>query len=404
MLREKKEISGTSGYERFARPQASRRWALLFVCLLAVLVLVAVPSRALAVEDPTLSEGQSAAVMDADGNLIYGYNEYDEVPMASITKIMTAMVAIDMDVPEDTVVTIVSSDMPSDAQSAGFEAGSTVTFDELMQAMLVYSANDAAYNIACYVAGSEDNFVALMNAKANEIGLEHTHFANSHGLEEDGHYSCAADLVTMGRYALENYPEIAELVTQESCTISVNGSYVTFESTDELLGSYPGACGIKTGHTAYGYSFLGSCERDGLQIYTCVLGCDTSDGRFNDTRTLWDWAFGTYYPSRTFATTSMNIDLVPYADHYGYWIVVKADQDLTGFIDTDGEDLTWSRTSIESGLAVLPGQPYAVITWKQGDRVVAKGSFSTSTQVIHAPYFGRLTTWLFVDPSAVAAA
>lgn len=100
----------------------------------------------------------------------------------------------------------------------------------------------------------------------------------------------------------------------------------------------------------------------------------------------------------------MNIDLVPYADHYGYWIVVKSDQDLTGFIDTDGEDLTWSRTSIESGLAVLPGQPYAVITWKQGDRVVAKGSFSTSTQVIHAPYFGRLTTWLFVDPSAVAAA
>ena len=366
-------------------------FAAAFVLAVAAFVL-AMPRAALAESEPAVAEAQEAIVVDADGNVLWSKNADDEVPMASITKIMTAMVALDSGISMDTVVTIQDGGLPSTSQLAGLEAGSTCTFGDLMQVMLVYSANDAAYNIACAVAGSEDAFVKLMNEKAKELGLTHTHFANAHGLEEDGHHSSASDLVVMGRYALENYDYIAQAVCQPSCTITVDGSQKTFESTDALIGT-PGACGIKTGATEYGYSFLGACSRHGVRIYSVVLGCPSKSGRFMDTLALWDWAYDRF--TRSFGSSSAPVAYVPFADHFGLFLEVSLDSDASGVVDPTGGDLSWSRTSLRRGLLALPGQPMGTVTWKQGDRLLCMTTLSASATPLRLVYMGDFDTWLF---------
>ena len=120
--------------------------------------------------------------------------------------------------------------------------------DQLLEALLVKSGNDAAVAIARNVAGSDEEFVKLMNAKAVELGLKNTHFANSHGLDAPGHYTTAADLATLGRYAM-TIPRFREIVRMKTVTIGQGKRKETLQSTDLLIGNYAGAIGIKTGFT-----------------------------------------------------------------------------------------------------------------------------------------------------------
>ena len=132
--------------------------------------------------------------------------------MASITKVMTAIVALDSGVNLDEPCKITVPDLEEGSQVAGLTSDDTPTLRQLIMMMLVYSANDAAYNIAINVSGSQQAFVDQMNKKAAEIGMTHTQFQNPHGLDANGHYSTARDLALMGRYAREHYPLIASAV------------------------------------------------------------------------------------------------------------------------------------------------------------------------------------------------
>lgn len=238
-----------------------RRLAFALATLaLSALALVCSPSLALAATGaaaPTLSEAQAYCVMDQGGNVLSESNAYAEMPMASITKIMTAIVALDSGKSMDDACTITEEDFEAGAQLVGYTSTDTPSFYDLMMSMLVYSGNDAADNVAINVAGSVDAFVELMNKKAQELGLTHTHFANPSGLEAGGHYSCAHDLAVLGRYALENYPFIAQAVMTRSYTVTAGGASVTLHSTDDLMDTYVGLCGIKTGKVEFGTSFLG---------------------------------------------------------------------------------------------------------------------------------------------------
>ena len=147
---------------------------------------------------PTISEAQCAIVCDSSGNVLWSMNADREMALASITKVMTAVVALDSGLDLDSPCTISYVDLGPYSQTAGFTESDTPTLRELLRVMLVYSGNDAAVYIAQNVAGSEEAFVTLMNEKARELGMTHTHFANPHGLEADGHYSSVADLVILG--------------------------------------------------------------------------------------------------------------------------------------------------------------------------------------------------------------
>ena len=262
--------------------------------LLVVALVFALPRVAhaddVSLADPVLSEAQCAIVEDSAGNVLYSKNADTQMPMASITKVMTAMVALDSGMDLDTPCQIHATDLGADSQTAGFVEGDTPTLRQLLRVMLIYSANDAAENIALNVAGSEDAFVELMNEKAQELGMTNTHFMNPHGLDEDGHYSTVSDLALMGRIALSEYPFIAGTVHTRSVTVSVAGAQKTFYSTDELLGTYKGIRGIKTGYVAGSAAFLGACQRNGVELFTCVLGAQTSSGRFTDTVSLLNWS------------------------------------------------------------------------------------------------------------------
>ena len=137
----------------------------------------------------------------------------------------------------------------------------------------------------------------LMNEKAVELGLKNTHFANTHGLDAPGHYTTAADLAVLGRYAMTK-PRFREIVRMKSVTIGSGTRKETLQSTDLLIGNYAGAIGIKTGYTdAAGYSVLSAAQRGDLTLYAVVLGTSSELQRFREARELLDWGFAHYRAS-----------------------------------------------------------------------------------------------------------
>lgn len=378
----------------------------VFTCLLAALsvtaaLVLAVPGQAHAADvgEPTLSEAQAAVICDQAGNVLFSKNPEQEMPMASITKIMTAMVALDSGKSMDDVCTISDAHLDGTAQQAGYTTSDTPTFRELMMSMLVFSANDAAYNVAVNVAGSEEAFVERMNEKAQELGMTHTHFVNSHGLEDDDHYSCAQDLVTMGRYALQHYPFIAQAVTTRTTTAHVNGSEVTLSSTDALVGSYPGMRGIKTGAYSEGYTFLGACERDNVQLFSCVLGCSSNSGRFADTQSMMDWAYSNYRKLRPVQASTV-VSVRPYLYSFTLKNVVTSTTDA-GEVWPAGGDVSYTTTRAKRGQLFDVSSPVGVTTWSQDGRTMGWTVQSTEEVPVLVDSWPPYILGLFYDTSTL---
>ena len=258
-------------------------------------------------ECPDIS-ATSALVISQDGTVYFERNADEAVKIASLTKIMTAIVALE-NASLDSTVEVSTEAATVGGSSAGLLAGDSITLENALYALLVPSGNDAGVAIAESVGASlasdgqdaEEAFVEAMNAKAEEIGCTNTLFTNPHGLDDDDFesdaHSTARDVGVMVAYAMQN-ETFRSIVGGGSTTITVtsaNGSsrIVSLTSTDELIDSYEGMCGVKTGTTDYaGYCFAGACVRDEGEFYTVVLGAPTSKDRFADTTTLLDWVYG----------------------------------------------------------------------------------------------------------------
>ena len=355
---------------------------LAFVAL--VFALVAAPSPALAKTDlgePTLTEAQAAIVTDQEGTVLFSKNPDAEINMASITKIMTAVVALESGVDLDATYELHDVTLAENAMAAGYHAGMTSTLRDLLRAMLVYSANDAASEVAIAVSGSEEAFVQKMNERAQEMGLSHTHFENPHGLDAEGHHSSVSDLVTLGRYAMTTFPLIASTVSLHSVTVPVGNVQVTLPSTDEFVRTYPGALGIKTGAGDYVTSFLGSARRGGVTLYACVLGCTTKEGRFTDTESLMDWAWKSY-DSYQLASKSGLVRVETYALRFGQVVAVNADADVRGLVWPNGGPTTYTMTANSRGMLTGLSEPVGVCQWTQDGRIVATSSYSSGDKLV----------------------
>ena len=342
----------------------------------------AAPAIAAELSEPALSEAQAAMVCDERGNVLYSTNEDAQINMASVTKVMTAVVALESGQDLDATYRLTEpSDMPSAAVVAGYHAGQTSTLRDLMQVMLVRSANDAAYEVAVICGGSEAAFVQRMNDKAAELGMTSTHFENPHGLDAYGHHSSVRDLTLLGRYALQRYPFIAQTVALRSVTVPVGGVNATFETSDALLGEYRGMLGIKTGAGNTVTSFLGSARRQGTTLYTCVLGTQTLRGRFADTEALLDWAFGSYR-AVTFESAGACARLVPFAYHFGLSCVVSPTSDACGLVWPTGSDVSWSRIGLDPTAFAVPGEARGVARWEQDGRAVATSTLAAAPALV----------------------
>ncbi len=360
----------------------------VLLSLLASLALVCTPAYAFETA-PEVEEAQAAIVVDSSGSILWSKNAEREMGMASVTKVMTAVVALDSGMDLDTVCSSGHVDRGPYSQTAGFTSDDAPTLRDLLRVMLVYSGNDAACYVAQNVAGSVDEFVVLMNAKARELGMNHTHFANPHGLEEDGHYSTVEDLVILGRYALEHYPFIASTVRLPYTEAYCDGWYQTFSSTDYLLDVYQGALGIKTGSEKSGYCFLGAARRDGATLYTCVLGCDSDWGRWSDTMALLDWGYSVR-TTRRVAASSWIIDIQPFAYDFRYSCPVRPSETTDiGYYNT-GEGLSYEGVMVRDSVLAVPGQMVGAVSWAQGSNSVGTVLIVASPELSHMPSIGNV--------------
>ena len=221
------------------------------------------------------------------------WNANVERPMASVTKVMTAIVALEHTELEDLVI-VPRFATAARGSSAGLVAGEEWTVNDLLVAMMVRSGNDAALTLAWHVGdGSVDAFVDLMNAKAADLGMTSTRFDNPNGLDAENHYSTATDLLTLTQASLD-YPDIGRVARIPVLQLPEDptGKSRELRNTNALLGAYPGVVGLKTGDTPWADKVLvGVAERGPRTILTVVMH---SDDHFADTRELMDWAYRTY--------------------------------------------------------------------------------------------------------------
>lgn len=248
---------------------------------------------------PQITAGSAMLYDLTTGKTLYTLNPDNEVPMASTTKIMTAVVALtfgNLDQP----ITVGADAVALDNQGTsicGLVLGETLTLREMLYCLMLPSGDDAAIAIADGVGGSQQGFVSLMNLETAMLGLGHTHYANPHGLDQPGHYTSARDLVKLAAYALSS-PTFANIVATPTMVLPANATHHEYilTNTNELLAgqpfAYTGAVGVKTGYTGgAGYCLVFAATRPQGTLLGVVLGEPVYDARFTDASTLLNWGF-----------------------------------------------------------------------------------------------------------------
>ncbi len=237
---------------------------------------------------------KAALIMDYDtGLVLYDKNMHEEMPMASLTKIMTAILILeDHDLSE--VVTVGSGFPDLEGVRIWLRQGEKLTVHDLLQALLIRSAGDAAMALAEHHSGTVEEFVNAMNERTKELNLIHTQFKNPVGLDDEGHYSSAYDLAILSKYAL-HFSTFRSIVGMSEASISSvdDKFHHHFDSTNYLLNSYLDILGVKTGTTAGAGKSLINLARDdrGNEIIAVLLN---SPARFQENKSMIDWAFRSY--------------------------------------------------------------------------------------------------------------
>ncbi len=240
--------------------------------------------------EPELTATSVIALDVNSGVTLFEKNADEELFPASTTKIVTALVALDV-YALDEVVTI--RPMNVVGQKMGLAAGEQLTVNDLLEGMLIYSANDAAEALAMHYPSGREGFLDAMNRKAIELHADHSHFMNPSGIENWQHVSTARDMARLAAAALDN-PTFAQIVsTKKATVVSVDGSKEhKLTNINKLLGSVEGVLGVKTGWTEHAKENLVTyVDRNGKRVVIALLG---SDDRFGESKTLIEWIYGSY--------------------------------------------------------------------------------------------------------------
>ncbi len=234
---------------------------------------------------------QTVAIIDGHtGKLLYGKNAHKRMAPASLTKIVTAILALEKGRITDVVRVKVNGYAMAGSSIMGLYPGEELTLESLVYGLMLPSGNDAALAIAQHIGGTEERFVDMMNEKVAELGLTDTHFVNPHGLDDDEHYSSAYDIATLGRYGMSN-PTFAKVVGTRNIVVAGKSTYPLVNG-NRLLGQYPGADGVKTGLTENsGQSYVASVNRDGHRVF---VGLIKSNDRLRDAKLLLDYFFDNF--------------------------------------------------------------------------------------------------------------
>lgn len=265
------------------------------VGIISILFLISLLSFRVMAENKTvisLSAHSAILIEGESGTTIFEKNADERLPMASTTKIMTAIVALE-NTDLDKVVSIADEAVGVEGSSIYLKSGDSMTMRDLLYSLMLASANDAATAIAYEISCGVDEFAVLMNEKAEQLGLVNTHFTNPHGLSDAEHYTTARELSVIASYAMKN-STFRDIVSTKRYTITPNsedGSRVIVNH-NKLLMSYDGVCGVKTGYTTdSGRCLVSSAERDGVFLIAVTL--DASDD-WDDHKAMLDMGFEAY--------------------------------------------------------------------------------------------------------------
>ena len=279
-----------------------------------------------AAAQPQLSLNCRAAILvDQDtGTVLYEKNADEQVPIASITKVMTLLLTFEAihngQLTLETTVPVSEHAYHMGGSQIWLEPGEQFTLDEMIKAICVSSANDAAVAVAELVGGSEPAFVERMNARAAELGMEHTHFENPNGLNDEGHYSTAADMAALARVVME-HEALAKIVGTRSITVAGR----TLTNHNKLLWRYEGCTGLKTGYTDRAGRTLVSCaERDGQRLIAVTLN-DPND--WADHAALFDYGFA-HYRSAMLALANRTFRMLPVTGSLNRFVPVYTASDV----------------------------------------------------------------------------
>ncbi len=267
--------------------------SLIRVGAILALLILALPAVAGAQGRPSLSAASAILIEPSSGEIIYSRNPYQRREIASTTKMMTALLLLERRSLKHRV-RVANYNPGAGESTAGLIPGERLTSADMLRALLLASANEAAVSIAIDVGGSQKGFVRMMNARAKRAGLRGTHFSNPDGLDGRRNYSTARDLATLGTLLREN-SFARRLVDRSKAEMRSGLRKRTVYNRNTLIGSVPWMNGIKTGHTASaGYLLVGGASRNGAELISVVMGEPSEAARNADTLKLMRYGFGRY--------------------------------------------------------------------------------------------------------------
>jgi len=346
-------------------------------------------------------KSKAAILVDVDtGGILYKHNEHEQLPIASVTKIMSMLLV--MEAVENGTASL--NDIVTTSEYAyGFggsqvylKPGEKFTLDEMLKAIAIHSANDATVAVAEHIAGSEDAFVKKMNEKAKELGMKNTNFLDCTGLTDVGHYSSAYDVAIMSRELIRKYPKIIEYTSKWYDTFR-DGTFDLY-NRNKLIRFYDGATGIKTGFTtAAGHCLSASAKRNGLHLIAVVLGGPDSNVRYAETRKLLDYGFANFEVTQIEKKGTV-IKEVTVEKGLQRKVTAVYAKDVSLLLKKGDKDKIVRELNLPEAITapVTAGQKIGEVVYKIGDKKVATVDVIAGASVEKAS-FGRLLLRMILD-------
>jgi len=321
------------------------------------------------------TDATSAILMDAASGEIYFEKEsHKELPPASVTKIMTLLVAAEAIATEKVKLTdkVTASENASKLGGSQIylEPGEIFTLEQMLIAIAVGSANDGCVAVAEHITGTHEAFVEEMNRKAQELGLKNTHFANAYGLPAEGHYTSAYDLAVISKEAL-NYPLIRKLTSIKEYDLR-DGKFKLW-NTNKLLWWYPGADGFKTGWTNEAkYCLSSTVERNGLRLICVVMGVPQVRGHFAESMKIYNYGFAKY-EFKQFAPANAKQGVVKVLKGVEDQVIVNTEKPLGATVEKGKDKNLWVETKLnpEVSAPIQKGQTLGQVHLYRNDQLKA---------------------------------
>lgn len=366
---------------------------IIAVILILVILLSALGIHAFAADFSEEVNAKSAVLMDANtGKILFEYNADDALSPASVTKVMTLLLVFEA--LDNGVIKL--SDMVSTSEHAAsmggsqiyLEPGEQMSVDELIKSVVVSSANDAAASLAEYVSGSESAFVAAMNKRAKELGMNNTNFENTNGLDDtsENHVTSARDIAIMSR-ELMKHEKIFDYTTIWMDTVR-NGTF-GLSNTNRLLRTYKGCTGLKTGSTAKAkFCISATAKRDGLSLIAVIMGSPTRDERNALAAKLLDFGFANY---AIYSDTDGAVDNIKVTGGIKNDIALKHN-DFSSLIEKSALSKIEAVTDIPESVPapIKTGDKIGTITYKNGETVIGTTDIVAAEDVDKISFFTLL--------------